>query len=48
MKYDGVEDDAVLTKYAWALTENVREMYVEGLSKLCKDYKEFKDKLATI
>ncbi|CDW76946.1 UNKNOWN [Stylonychia lemnae] len=48
MKYDGVEDQAVIDKYQWAIYENVREMYVDSLSRLAIQYKLFKEKLAKI
>jgi len=48
MKYDGVEDEAVIDKYSWAIYENVREMYVESLSRLAQQYKIFVEKLNKI
>lgn len=48
VKYDGVEDEAVLTKYEWALHDTVRELYLNSLAKLSTSYRSLKDKLALI
>ena len=48
VKYDGVEDEGVMSKYAWATTDNVREMYVESLSNLQLKFRQFINKLDKI
>ncbi len=48
VKYDGVDDDALMSKYHWAMHDTVRELYVDSLSKLSHSYKTLKDKLALI
>lgn len=48
VKYDGVEDEAVMSKFSWAMHDTVRELYVDSLSKLNASYRDLKDKLALI
>ena len=48
MKFEGVGDEAVQKKYEWALTENVRDLYLSSLGELSHKYSHFIAKVTLI